>query len=290
MDCKGVRTWYLGKIPKVAHFYWGNETISFLRYLTIYSFKKLNPDWKVKLYYPKVRYKGIRTWKTPEHAITFSGKNYFDKLSDIDIEPVKIDFSALGFNHNVPEPFKADFLRWQLLSSAGGLWSDFDIIYFRPMEYLYFNNGENSNVDTLLCIDEKRCDSYKHSIGFLMSSPGNELFKFIRQKSYSNLDLEKYQSIGSIILNTHFPALSAITKEFKTLKVHNLRSHTVYPMRDGDIEAIYNSSDMSLLRPDTIGLHWYGGYSLAGYWENVITERNFRLFDTVITKIIGEVI
>ena len=39
-------------IPKIAHFYWGNEILPFLRYITIYSFSILNPDWEIKLYLP----------------------------------------------------------------------------------------------------------------------------------------------------------------------------------------------------------------------------------------------
>ena len=65
--------WQLQKIPKLAHFYWGNDTLSFLRYLSIYTFSKFNPDWRIQFYYPAQKYHGARTWGTPEHTGRFHG-------------------------------------------------------------------------------------------------------------------------------------------------------------------------------------------------------------------------
>ena len=62
-----------------------------------------------------------------------------ERLLAMEIEKIEVDLNELGVDNRMPESFKADFLRWRLLATAGGLWSDFDIIYFKPMESLYLN-------------------------------------------------------------------------------------------------------------------------------------------------------
>ena len=52
---------------------------------------------------------------------------------------IQVDFQIYNFNNDMPEVHKSDFLRLELLSTIGGLWSDMDIIYFKPMNSLYFN-------------------------------------------------------------------------------------------------------------------------------------------------------
>ena len=38
-------------IPKIAYFYWNDNTpLSYLRYLTLKTFRSLHPDWDVYLY------------------------------------------------------------------------------------------------------------------------------------------------------------------------------------------------------------------------------------------------
>lgn len=281
--------WYLEKIPKTAHFYWGNNTISFLRYLTVISFRKFNPDWQIKLYYPQVRYQGENTWNTPEHINKFTGENYFDKLFALDIEKIEIDFSQFGIDINIPESFKADFLRWQLLAAEGGLWSDFDIIYFKSMDNLYFNNEANKEIDTFVCINPYRV-YYRHLIGFLLSSPNNDFYKYIYNQSYLRLNLKSYQSIGSLILNDRFQTIQSIKNMFSHMNIANINTDAVYPLNELNITSIYNSNDLSCLTDYTTGIHWYAGHPDAGQWENSITENNFKSFDTGLSKIIGKVI
>jgi hypothetical protein len=278
--------WHLRKIPQIAHFYWGNETLSFLRYLTIASFKKFNPDWQIKYYYPKYKYCGEKTWSTQEHNRKFTGVNYMDQLMKLDIEKIEIDFSRYGMNNWVPETFKADFLRWYLLYNHGGFWSDMDIIYFRPMNRLCSNTNAKQQVDTAICLREMGPDSF-HSIGFLLSAPSNPFFLFIHGESYRRLDLGNYQSIGSQILNQHFPSLSTIQNRFPLLNIENIPMDVVYPWNDLDITKIYSTSSMQGISERTIGLHWYAGHPAAKEFENVIDDQNFFSYSNILGKVIG---
>jgi hypothetical protein len=281
--------WDLGKIPKTAHFYWGNDTMSFLRYLTIASFRKFNPDWRVIFYYPKIKFSGAKTWGTPEQSNRFTGIDYMGRLMSLNIEKVEVDFVNYGLNNEIPETFKADFLRWYLLSNTGGFWSDLDIIYFRPMAGLYFNNCMHRNTDAVICLNEAGPESF-HSIGFLMASARNEFFKFINSESYRCLDLTRYQSIGSNILNLHFPTLSQIKNQFRTLNVVNIPMDVVYPLNGDYVPYIFHTGYLHYLTERTIGLHWYAGHSAAGEFENAINEHNFFHYSSILSNVIGRAI
>src|SRR5690606_28717819 len=116
--------WSLSQIPKIAHFYWGNKQMPFMRYLSLYSFSKLNPDWEIKLHVPTLRKEHLDvTWKTHEHRggdhSIFEFTDYTNRVSELDnlsvIEHDFVDKNCLN------EVFKSDILRWMLLGTCGGV-------------------------------------------------------------------------------------------------------------------------------------------------------------------------
>ncbi len=56
----------MNNTPHILHVYCGGNNLSWLRYMTIISFKKYNPEWTVNLYVPKKPFKGKITWNTKE--------------------------------------------------------------------------------------------------------------------------------------------------------------------------------------------------------------------------------
>jgi hypothetical protein len=280
---------YLTKIPKIAHFYWGNDTISFFRYLTVYSFKKFNPDWVIKLYYPKIKYQGEKTWHTQEHSQKFTGTNYIDRLFSMGIEKIEIDFNNYGMDNYMPETFKADFLRWYLLSTSGGLWSDFDIIYFRPMDNFYLNSPANKHLDTLICLNSDSSGTY-HSIGFLLGSVNNPYYRFVNSQTYGMLKKGDYQSIGSGILNHYFSNMLLIQQRFPALNVGNISADVVYPINFTMVPYIFHTPYMQYLTERSIGLHWFAGHPEAGKFENLIDENTHVGYNNIISQIIRQVI
>ena len=173
--------WYLNKIPKIAHFYWGNPTLPYLRYLTIYSFYKFNPDWEIRFYYPKYPYT-INTWKSKEQRYKFIGKDYYAELRKLPIKIIEFDMKNIGISNDISEVFKSDYLRWFLLATVGGLWSDMDIIYFKPMNTLINNKEEKKEIDTLISICKEGYRNkfkYHHSIGFMLASADNVYYQIL---------------------------------------------------------------------------------------------------------------
>lgn len=277
--------WYLREIPQIAHFYWGNNRLSFLRYLTIYSFRKENPDWEIRIYRPKINFQGKKTWHTRERCNNnYSGQSYLEQTKEITDQVFEIDFSKIGFLNDVPEAFKADYLRWKLLSEDGGLWSDFDIIYFKPLNSLYFNNETNQEIDTIIC------QKGLHRIGFLLSSKNNQFYKYIASQASHCFNKFNYQSIGSCIFNKNFPNLSYINKQFPDLNPLNMQMNVVYPLDELSILAFFQNSTLNIKKGNCIGIHWFGGHPGLEKWENLLTIDNFDDYQNSFCQIIRGVL
>lgn len=258
-------------IPKIVHFYWGSEILPFLRLLTIWSFIKFNPDWEVRFYYPKKR-TTIMSWPTHEHKYAVSGQDYMETVTQFlpkvhpNVKIIELDFSLLMEYDEVSEVHRSDFLRWHILSTEGGLWSDMDIIYFRNIDIDLHNH-------TCFCVNNE----YGHSVGFLLSAPKNKIFRRIKQKALAGYNPDNYQSMGSVVLNKLYPA--GIRADF-----YNLPMDIVYAYNAHLIPEIFTEGPRGALRftRRSVGLHWYAGHWLAGKYINLITKDNVNNFNNVL--------
>ena len=280
---KSYSYWVLKRIPKIAHFYWGNKTLPYLRYLTVFSFAKHNPDWEIRFYYPKSEHMQ-KVSPVPEHTYQFTGKDYYDELRKLPVKFIGVDFRLLNLSNELSEVHKSDFLRWHLLSIVGGLWSDMDIIYFKPMTSISINTSEHTELNTVVSLHHK----YPHSVGFMLSSPDNGYYRYIYQKAKANFDSKEYESVGVLLLNPEFPTLESIKSRFPNLTVKSISPETVYAYdaHSASVPTIYQSSNMEKYTKDSIGLHWYAGHPLAKKYIIEVTYTNYSNYNNVLGKTI----
>lgn len=284
--------WCLKKIPKRAYFYWGNKTLPYLRYLTVYSFCKMNSDWEVILYYPK-KITETNTWISTEHCYEINCSDYFEELKKLPITLKEFDGRDIGIPNEYPEVFKSDFLRWHLLGQYGGVWLDMDIVFNKSMNNLNLNTFKNKDLDTIVSISNVPTLSTFHSIGVMASSPKNAYYRYIMSKALKiKPDFTNYQSIGVVLLNTEFPTVESIRKKFPNLIIDTIAFDTVYayyPMKL--IENIFTPFSPNRLAPHSLGIHWYAGHPMAGEFTNKLTSENYKDFITTpIGKLICEVL
>jgi MoaA/NifB/PqqE/SkfB family radical SAM enzyme len=226
--------------------------------MTIWTFVGLNRDWQVKFYYPKYPQKN-KSWVSHEQKYDFECEDYFQKLYELPIDIIPFDFESIGIRNDISEVYKSDFLRWYLLSTEGGLWSDMDILYFKPMDSLSFNFPDNSHYDTGVCICK-----YGHSIGFMLASKNNLYYKYVWQRAKAAWNSENYQSIGSTLSNSLFPTTETIQRILPQLNPISIPMDSVYAYDALRIGEIYKTSSMERYTKNSIGLHWYAGHPLAG--------------------------
>lgn len=260
------KKWKLKQIPKNIFLYWGkNKPLSFMRYMTVVSFIYHNPDWNVYIYYPTVSTKK-ETWFSGEHKINkYDGIDYFPKLENLKgVELLPINSMGInGIDNNIPEVFKSDIIRLHLLNKYGGLWSDFDIFYIKPMTESYINQKQYDDVD-FFCSHHFR----KHSIGFLLSAKNNLLFKFFHGKIEENYDEKDYQSLGSKMFKKYLKHYKPGVREIEDFQINimNIPFETVYPVQWFDASRLFDL-DAPQYMTNTIGVHWFGGDDVAGKHE-----------------------
>jgi hypothetical protein len=280
--------WHLNKIPKVIHFYWGNEKLSYLRYLSVLSFRRLNPEWKIKIHVPAVLNTNPPEWNTIHQKNLKIEIDYFTQLIDLDVEIVKHDFSE-DFDNFAHEVHKCDFLRWKILATEGGVWSDIDILYVKSIEELAENIDDEyiKSIDVFLCCFRKS----KHAIGFLMSAGNNPFYQKIYDLSKKNYDKTQYQCIGSKLIDYNYHSQVKIRKEFgNESKVYFIDPLCVYKLQEKEIPTFFETYDGEINfiveEKYVIGFHWYAGHPLAQNFESLLNMDNVDQFDNFLSKII----
>jgi len=266
--------WYLHKIPRIANFYWGGGKMSKLRYMTITSFMKYNPEWEVRYYYPKVSTIG-HSWTTGEMKYEENWRDYTHQVMKLPIRKIEVDFGVKDFTRDMSEVHRSDYLRWCLLAGDGGAWIDMDILFFRSMDDLEVNNPNNADVETVVSIS-----SYGHSIGFMMASEHNATFGKMRDHSIPAYVSHKYQCIGSLLFNKLFPTITSIPNSV------NLGMEAVYFYDANHTKEIFGMSTSPLDNPKSIGIHWYAGSDVAGEYLNKTNGGEENLPDCTLSRII----
>lgn len=292
-------------IPKTMYFYWGNDRLSWLRYMSIYSFRKLNPDWKVYLYYSRPFYKKEKTWNSIVEQDFFNytnKKNYLNEVNKLNVRVVQWDLqnpekpADLNWNYIGPS-HKSNFFKWQTLSVKGGFYSDLDILYIKPMDDLYekikdFNTGI--------------CYTTIFSIGFLASSSANQIYYTLFKEAFKRYTQDRYQCVGVETLynllmgndmweedgsiNWNYihkvPLLKLLHEKFPSSKIYNFPMDLVYPFKYNEPWMMFQrppEESLPRIKDDTIGIHWFAGDPVSQEYNNKLDHVNYKGFNNIIT-------
>jgi hypothetical protein len=265
-------------IPKKAHFYWGGKILPFLRYMTVFSFNKLNPEWEITLYDP-VAVSRRYSWTTPENKHEINTDDFWNKLPG-NIQRKTVDFEKIGISNDVPEVIKSDYLRLHLLSTDGGLWADMDILFFKPLTHAF----KPREYTTYLCFHSNHLIRRKfHSIGLLMACPDNTIFKKLFKKAKTRVEEQNIQTIGSPFYRKFV--------DMSDPGIFNIPMRIVYPLRwRENILSMPAGKALKRLVENTIGIHWYAGFPKAGEFQNAITQNTYTNYDNILTHFIRQLL
>lgn len=264
-------------IPKKIGFYWSKNKLSFLRYLTLYSFRKYNPDWAVTLYLDKAEPKKSE-WLTPEQQdlTQYKGADYLEKVKDL--VTVEEWESPIAMN----PAHACDYCQWETLATRGGFFADMDILFLKSLNNFY---EELCGNESLVCKV-----GYNLAIGFLGSSKGSDLYTTVYDEAKNFLFPPiGYQMMGTDLLKyiwQNSPRITTKTRrgfekeeigllEFyltKFVGVSEINKLYFYPWEWSQMNLVFEES-LSRLPAITLGLHWYGGTSVAQKYNNLITEK-----------------
>ena len=274
-------------IPKRIFFYWGNEELSWMRYMTLYSFRKMNPDWEMVVCLSKHN----AEWGLPrkQDFSYYTGPDYFNKIFELDIIVEEVQFpDDFKSKFDIISPIhESDLYRYYKLYSGGGFYSDMDILYFRPMGVIY-DEIISSKYNTIIC-------QYPGwvTIGFLGASKDNLFYKDLLFSAFNFSDRNNYQSYGACLIYRFFNFspnnyvfVNKIKEKYKKLKVYNTHQSVVYYYDCNKIDyAFANSLNIKDFGLQSIGYHWYGGHQTSQKYNNILNENNYTNYKTTFSEI-----
>jgi hypothetical protein len=279
-------------IPKRIFFFWGNKTMSWLRYLTLRSFRELNPDWEMILY-KTTCIKKDKPWveEVNQDFFEYRGIDYTNELDKLRIQ---INEWSLPELPDIGASHLSNFLKWYKLYAHGGIYADMDILWVKPIDKLY---EQMIDYDTAICVTKFL------SIGLLAAHTTNKMFKDLFDNALNTYDPKHYQCVGvnsiyrllygdkifkdSGEVNWNALALCDIFNDIKAmwpfLKIFNIPFKTVYPYGCTDMFKVFVENHP--LPEETIGLHWYAGCPLAQRGNNELSPDNLPDKESTLSRL-----
>jgi hypothetical protein len=259
--------------------------MSWLRWLTLYSFRVLNPDWAICLYGPEEPC-GPKAWATPEDDDSeYAGGDYSDRLESLRVE-------RRTWANPLPHLGRAqacDLFQWELLAGPGGFYCDADILWLKPLEPI---RRSVADADAVFCLE-----SGAMAIGFMASNRQPELFWDL-YKAVLAAGVEQqgaYQGYGTdAVYGFALPdgpgplteaghrVIAALRERYPKERLAVVPDETVYPFDWRQIDAIF-TEDLEVPEA-TVGIHWFGGAPIAREWNCRLTESNWHLYSNTLTR------
>jgi len=147
---------------KVLHLIWcTSRPLAFGQACTAWSFRKHNPEWKIWL------------WLVDDGPPTASTISYLDRLGQDRVEVLKPDTI-----HSSLTSFEAltHVLRFTLLYRFGGLYADFDIVFYHPLPFALDKD--------VLFVDLEKPSFPSFSVGLLFAPmPASPFWKGVDEKA-----------------------------------------------------------------------------------------------------------
>jgi hypothetical protein len=257
------------RIPKELHLYWDGSNMSRLQSLTVESFHKLNPDWDINIYMPHTKYTGdMRFDFIPDYI----GPDYFHKIAAQDyVNVFTIDLNDYGIQEDLPDILRSDIFRYHVLYHVGGVWSDFDVLWLRPMDHFhnieYYGGVPINKVNAVVSFYGGTCGG--HSIGIMIHAKGDSYVKSLIQFSKEVLPPFSHEVFGGSMLNQHYPTLESIPHK----NVIGVKFETYYPYNihppNPTIQELYENNNIRCLQDNNVMcLHWYNGHSMSKGYVN----------------------
>jgi GT2 family glycosyltransferase len=270
---KAHRRFDIATIPKRMFFYWGNSTMSWMRYMTLYSFKKYNPDWEVFLYIGSDIQQKVWRENIQQDSFCYKGPNYMHKVAELGIH-----IMSAG-SHDLPPEHSSDIFSWEMLYKHGGFYSDMDVLFIRDCNGFY---EQVKNYDSLICY----FDNY-YSIGFMASGGNNSYFRGIYHAAIANCSHANYQSAGNLSMNLVARTPADIERLYPQYKLYVIPKNIVYHINQLDV--LYHSTYTNYPL-EAVGIHWYGGHAYSQAFNSAVNVDNYKNTSNTMTHYLRKVL
>ena len=269
-------------IPKQIAFYWAGGPLSWLRYMTLYSFKKHNPEWKMTLYLG-TGFTSKLGWKSGESQENRTHEGY-DYLKEVTQWDIKVKVWRTTEIINLSPVHQSDLFTWWYLYNYGGFYSDLDILFTHTCASLY---DHVQDLDLMFMSQDRSIP-----IGFLAASPGTQLYHGLYQYCLTQ-DHETYQSAGypalcKYLLSAPYidgqSTIRVLKHRYSECKIGDINyQYTVYPVSWNKAGILFTQKQIPVNKR-AIGVHWFGGACLSQEYNRLLTIDNYKQHDCYITR------
>jgi hypothetical protein len=249
-------------MPKILHLYWDdNQSMSYLQTMTVTTFHKHNPDWQIKCYVPEQRYT-----RSAKYIPDYTGKDMFFLVKELPyVDVIRVDLDTMDIDKDIHNILRSDIFRYKILYKEGGLWSDFDILWLRPITALnrvkYLGKVTPKDMGTCVC-RFNYVDGH-NNIAVILSKPKHPLYKAMVEeterilKNNKNRDLLTHQVFGTDLLDKMFDNVKQMQDIYPDVVAFPYR--TFYPYSIFKLEELYKKNNLSLIDDDVLCIHWFNG-------------------------------
>jgi hypothetical protein len=261
-------------IPKLAFAFWEGKQFTYLHALTVISFQKYNPDYKIIIYLSKQIDCDLVQWNTGEQSLVYT--NLYDiyelkKINNVDI--IEIDVKIQDYDKPLSSVWKSDIIRLAKLYEHGGIYIDFDMLFIGKIPDYLLNN------------DKFMLNRYMgtYSNGYMMSMKENKILKLCLDDIYfklqNNMVYASYMQFGPNLLNTF------ITNEYKLEdEVYLIPIEYNIPYLPTEIDLLYSSPIIDKTTANTFAIHWYNGNQNSRKYCNNLNILNINPSSCIFEK------
>lgn len=168
--------------------------------------------------------------------------------------------------HQLPHPPPArpldqlsDLYRWRLLAREGGLWSDMDVLWLRPVDPLV---AEWERMGADFAVTRDGGTGGRYAIGVCAAAARSVVAARLAFLAEEAARPEAHQSAGTELLLAHEEA-------FDLAAVANVPARLFYPagfLRQ-EVARLWDEREPFPLPADLVGLHWGGGHEASKLGE-----------------------
>lgn len=270
-------------IPKICHMYWGGSSnMALMMVFTIYSFHRLNPDWKIIIYRTKQKDEELGN---QVYVKDYTGDDYFYLVEDLDYVTIKtIDVADYGVNKDAHSILGSDIFRTNVLYREGGIYSDLDVIWLKPLsEFKNINAiGNPGDFETTVCYFNTFIGH--HTMSNILSEPGGPFLASVIEDQKKIKPPYGHLAFSTQLLNDKYPGLGLILAKYP--RILGLRYETFYPYSIFNLQRLYLENDIKpLYNKNVMCVHWFNGHDIT---KDYINGDGFNRHCSMTTILKGE--
>jgi hypothetical protein len=250
-----------------------------MRWLSLFSFRKLNPDWEIVLLLAANCDQAVRH-HGPEKV---DGGGFHDVLGTSSYADLRISVTPAKINPGQTIPQAASIYRWHMLEQFGGWFADTDILFVDSMQSI---EEQCSNTDFAFSATRWGADG----LSLVGATKGGSLLCDL-MKAAAVPD-PRFHAAGSLALlrvagvderADDAARMKALTSRYPDHTITLMPSCTVYPW---GVDQLHQIFDRDLEVPESfkagvagdrvVGIHWYGSSGRGNHWLKKVTADNWR--------------